>query len=141
MSLDHSPDVRTLAAAHPERAEWYRCRPWIEDALVYAGGTHTIEDIEEGIGNGNFQFWSGPKCAVVTAITDYPRQRVMNYFLIGGDLKELHDFIEPRVTHWAFYEQNCDRVIGIGRKGFERVFADSGFRHGWTFIVKDRPVQ
>ena len=32
--------------------EWERCRPWIEAALIYADGTHSIEDIAAGIASG-----------------------------------------------------------------------------------------
>ena len=31
--------------------ELNRCRPWIEAALSYSGGTHLYEDIVEGIEN------------------------------------------------------------------------------------------
>lgn len=118
-----------------EKAEWYRCRPWIEAALEYAHGTHTIEDIEDGIERGDFYFFSSPKSAVVIEIIVFPRLQALNYFLIGGDLDELQQRIEPYVTAWA-KQKGCRRVIGIGRKGLERVFAPD-FQYGWTAIYKD----
>ena len=33
-------------------SELNRCRPWIEAALEYSGGTHYFEDIVEGIVSG-----------------------------------------------------------------------------------------
>ena len=119
-----------------DRSEWLRCRPWIEAALPYARGTHTIEDIEAGIARGQFVFWSGQKSAIITEIIEYPRARVMHYFLLGGDLTELVEFMEPRITHWA-KTQGCNAVSGAGRRGFERVFARSGFKPAWTVIFKE----
>ncbi len=120
----------------PPDSEWMRCRHWIEDALVHAGGTHTIEDVEDGIAKGEYQFWAGNRAAIVTNISDMPRQRILTYWLIGGDLKELQNEMEPKITDWA-RRSGCAKVIGIGRKGFERVFAKSGFKYAWTFIEKD----
>lgn len=118
-----------------DRSEWLRCRPWIEAALTYADGTHTIEDIEAGIASGRFQFWAGKRCALVTEIIEYPRLKALNFFLIGGDLGELMQ-LEPQISGWA-RAHGCSRALGVGRKGFERVFAAHGFRPKWTYIAKD----
>ena len=34
-----------------------RCRPWIEAALKYTGGTHEFEDIVDGIRSSRMQLW------------------------------------------------------------------------------------
>ena len=125
-----------LALVTEDKSEWYRCRPWIEAALEYARGTHTIEDIEDGIALGQFQFFCSENAAVVTEFIKYPQMKVLNYFLIGGDLNELADKIEPHVSRWAKMK-GCKRVIGIGRKGLERVFGAKGFTYAWTGIYKD----
>ena len=125
-----------VSAEREDRSEWLRCRHWIEAALPYARGTHTIEDIETGIGNGQFIFWSGSKCAVITEILNYPRKRVLHYFLLGGNLRELVEFMEPRITVWAKLN-GCTAVTGAGRAGFERVFAKSGFEPAWRVIIKE----
>jgi hypothetical protein len=119
-----------------DRSQWIRCRPWIEAALPYCRGTHTIEDIEDGIASGQFVFWAGQKSAIITEILNYPRKRVLHYFLIGGDLHELVEFMEPRITQWA-KEHGCTAVSGAGRKGFERVFARSGYVPAWRVIIKE----
>lgn len=120
-----------------DRSEWLRCRPWIEAALEYAHGTHAIEDVEDGIEQGRFHFFCSPKSAVVVEFLQFPQKKAMNYFLIGGDLDELIEKIEPNVTRWAKQEHGCSLVFGVGRKGLERVFAPSGFHYGWTAIVKE----
>ena len=67
------------------QAEWARCRPWIEAAVEYCGGTHTIEDVEADIAAGDAQFWPGKKAAVVTQVTDFPRFRGRPAGLAAGD--------------------------------------------------------
>ncbi len=126
-----------LALVPQDKSEWFRCRPWIEAALEYTGGTHTIEDIEDGIESGEFQFVCSENSAVVTEFLHYPRMKIFNYFLIGGDLEELVREIEPSLTKWAVEIKGAKLVIGIGRKGFERAFRASGFKPCWTAICKD----
>ncbi len=118
--------------------EWDRCKHWIEAALQYADGTHTLEDIRQGIAEDRFQLWTGEKSAIVTEILTYPRKKAVNFFLIGGDLDELK-LMEPVICEWAKHK-GCDRSIGIGRKGLMRVFADAGYQPRWQYIAKELAV-
>lgn len=129
--------MTNLAIVPEDKSEWFRCRKWIENALEYTGGTHTIEDIEDGVESGAYQFFCSLSAAVVTEILVYPRMKVLNYFLIGGNLGELIQEIEPFVTNWAKEKMGCKKAIGIGRKGFERAFRARGFTPCWTAISKD----
>ena len=45
--------------------ELERCRPWIEAALEYSGGTHKFEDVAKGIVEGNMQLWPTPRGALL----------------------------------------------------------------------------
>jgi hypothetical protein len=116
--------------------EWERCRPWIEAALVHAEGTHRIEDIADGIASGRFQFWPGKNCAAVTEIIVYPRLTALNFFLLGGDLTELLHEMEPAICKWG-KAMGCSRVIGAGRKGFERVLRPLGYEPKWSYCAKE----
>src|SRR6056297_2714470 len=77
-----------------------RCRDWIEAALQHSGGTHDWYDIVFGVLQGKFQFWPKANGALVTEIITYPRKRVLNVFLRGGDLTELAD-MHGEVIEWA----------------------------------------
>jgi len=68
---------------------WARARPFLEDALAHAHGTHEIEDVLGAIGEGRLQLWLGARCAGVTEILTFPRKRMLNLFLAGGDLDEM----------------------------------------------------
>ena len=115
--------------------EWQRCKHWIEAALVYARGTHLIEDVEAGIANGTYQFWPGERSAIVSEIIVYPRLKALNFWLIGGDLSELKE-MEPIVVAWA-KTQGCTRFMGVGRWGMQRAFRSQGYEPWWFAIAKD----
>lgn len=106
-------------------SELERCRPWIEAALEYSGGTHVWEDIVDGLTSGRMQLWPAPKGCLVTEIISYPRKRVVNVFLGGGELEQLADMHEA-VIAWA-KGQGCTAATINGRKGWERAFKGRGW--------------
>lgn len=117
-------------------SEWERCKHWIEAALPYCYGTHTIEDVERQIVEGKLQFWPGERCAVVTEIVGYPRLRALNFFLVGGDLSELLEKMEPAIVAWA-KALGCTRVAQTGRKGWGRILAPLGYQTTLSVMIRD----
>jgi hypothetical protein len=105
-------------------------RQHIEGALAYAGGTHTYDDIREGVEQGRFQFWPGVHSAAVTEIIEYPRCRALNIILAGGDVGYLAEMEAglPVILDWA-RAQGCTSATFSGRKGWERTFLT---RTGWV---------
>lgn len=115
--------------------DWLRCKPWIEGALEYTDGAFTIADIERGLSEHRYHFWPGEKAAIVTEFINYPQYRALNFFLIGGDLTELTEKMEPAIATWATLA-GCKRILGIGRKGLERVMKSKGYRPVWVCLSK-----
>lgn len=105
--------------------EFNRCRPHIEAALEYSGGTHDIIDIYEGIYKGTMQLWPAEKSCLVTEIIVYPKKKVLNIFLGGGDLTEILDMHDD-VINWA-KAQGCEALNMTGRFGWKKPLA----AHGW----------
>lgn len=105
--------------------ELERCRKWIEEALEYAGGTHLFEDIVAGIIEGKFQLWPASKSCLVTEISQYPRKRVLNIFLGGGDLDEIKS-MQPDVIAWA-KAQGCEDLTMTGRLGWTKALKGIGW--------------
>jgi hypothetical protein len=117
-------------------AELKRCRQWIDDALEYSGGTHTFDDIAEGVRAGDFQLWSNYNSAVVTEIVVYPRLKDLHFFLAGGNLDELTQMC-PIIEEWG-RSQGCTRVSLAGRKGWQRTFLkDRGYEPQWFILAKE----
>jgi len=112
---------------HRERvvSELERCRPWITAALEHSGGTHAWDDVVQGVLSGHMQLWPGEDFAFVTEITRYPRTKVCNMFLGGGNLDSILAMHEP-VESWA-RAQGCAHLTISGRLGWKRSLQ----QHGW----------
>ena len=104
-------------------------RRYIEDALQYAGGSHSYEDVVAAVAENRMQLWPGPNSVIVTEIHDVPRYRAINFFLAGGErnsLAELEKMV-PVILDWA-RAQGCTKALFTGRPGWERTFVT---RMGW----------
>lgn len=121
-----------MIASKPE-VEQHRER--IEAALAYSGGTHSYEDIVQGIEENRYQLWPGVNATVLTEILQFPRKRVIHCFLAAGDLAEIHA-IRTWAEEWARRE-GIDSVTLTGRAGWERVLAVDGYRKTGVTLEKD----
>ena len=110
------------------QAEVTRCRQWIEAALEYSGGTHDFIDVVEGLYKGTMQLWPAEKGCIVTEIVVYPRKKMLNVFLGGGDLEQILDMHE-NVIEWA-KAQKCEALTMTGRFGWKKPLA----KHGWKTL-------
>lgn len=121
--------------SQPLLFEANRCREWIEAALEHSSGTHLYEDILHGLLDGRFQLWPAPKGCIVTEIVTFPRKRVVNGFLAGGDMEDvlgLHD----RIVEWA-KSQGCTAATINGRAGWARVYKSRGWQTAHTSLIKE----
>ena len=107
------------------REELERCKPWIEAALEYSGGTHDWIDVCEGIYKGTMQLWPAKDSCLVTELITYPRTKVCNVFLGGGTLDEIMG-MHTDVVAWA-KAQGCSALTMTGRFGWKKPLAE----HGW----------
>ena len=117
------------------QSDWERCRPWIEAALPYAGGTHAIEDIEAELRRGQLALLAGHTSAMLCEIRNYPRLRALHMFLAGGDLMELRSF--NTMMDNAARSMGCSRISIAGRHGWEKALSDLGYRKRWTVLSKE----
>ena len=102
--------------------EYERLAHHIDNALAYAGDTHTSAQVLDAILNGKAQFFSMENSAIVTEIVDYPQKSTCRIWLAGGDMDELIE-AEKQICQWA-KEQGCSGMEIIGRKGWERQLKD-----------------
>ena len=116
-------------------SEWARCRHYIEAALGHSPGLETIEDVERAIERGFYQVWFGKACCAVTEIAHYARAKALVVVHGGGDMGELLSALEPAMCDFA-RAQGCTLIMGTGRKGWERVTQQRGYRFGYVTMVK-----
>ena len=112
-----------------------KCRTWVEDALSYCDGTHAWEDIENGIHTGAMQLWPAPKGCIVTEIVVYPRKKIINIFLAGGELDQILDMNDD-VRAWA-KAHGCTGATMTGRVGWKKPLKPLGWKVLHTQFAKD----
>ena len=113
--------------------QWARCSKYIEDALEYAGGSHTLQDVMLAVAEGKAQFFPLDKSAIVTEIVDYPQKAMCRIWLAGGDLDELLE-AEAAIAAWA-KTLGCSGMEIIGRRGWSRQLKD--YRQSAVVLMKD----
>lgn len=118
------------------QAEWARCKPWLEAALEYDGGFHTIGDIERAVERGEAHFWPGERSAVVTQFWDFPRLKALHYWLAGGELEEIVERMQPDINAWGA-AHGCTRAIICGRLGWKKPLSAHGYEPLWLGMSKD----
>jgi len=111
------------------------CRPWIEDALEYSGGTHTFEDVAERILDGRLQLWPADRGCAVTELVVYPKKKVLHVFLAGGEMDQIVDMIESAIA-WG-KTQGCTSMTIAGRHGWKRVLEKHGYKPVMTVLEKE----
>ena len=100
---------------------WNEVEPLIKKAL---DDCYTTDDILQGLVNNSFQLfisWNNKvESAVVTEVAQYPRKKILRYFLAGGN--NLNNWLEPiQETIEKFAKHNnCNSIEVAGRKGWAR---------------------
>ena len=115
--------------------ELSRCKPWVEAALEYAGGTHTFKDIVDGILERRFQFWPAEKGCAVTELIQMPQKKILHIFLAGGEMQQIVDMDDSAVEFAK--GQGCTMVTIAGRKGWKKVLKDNDYNEYYTTLAKD----
>jgi len=115
--------------------EFVRCKPWLEAALKYAGGTHTLEDVVEAVAEGKMQFWPAPRGCAVTELIQFPRKKVLHVFLAGGEMDQIIDMDSSAVEFARI--NGCTGMSIAGRKGWSKVLRHKGYKESYTVLGKD----
>lgn len=117
------------------RAEFDRCKKWLEDALEYSNGSHDIDDIWQGLEQGTLLFWPGKNSAIITELLVYPKKKVFHIFLAGGKLEEVLEMWDSIEIYAKVV--GCSSLSVSGRKGWVRVLESRGAKHLCTTVAKE----
>jgi len=101
---------------------WEKVRPLILKALEVEGNVHSLSDILEKVRVGKLQLWYDDNSVLLTEVIIYPNERILNFYLAGGDLDELkamHDDILKEAG-----QMGIRRARITGRRGWSRVFPE-----------------
>lgn len=115
-------------------AEFDRCWPWLERAVVRGGSRHTRESLWAGIVRGEYQFWPYERSAGITNVVFFPTGRVLSLWLVGGELDDVLAH-ESDLAEWAA-AVGCDALELVGRRGWEKVLQPMGYSSGSVVLTR-----
>lgn len=98
----------------------------IARALLVAGNTHTIDDIDKAIDAGLMQFWENGPTFVVTELISFPQYNVIQIVMAVGELDAVMS-LQPAIEQFG-RENGASKMRMIGREGWSVVLP----RYGWT---------
>lgn len=107
----------------------------LDEALSY-DGNHTLGDVLRKILHGEAQLWEEDDAVIVTEIQQYPRARVVHFWLAAGDLGAVVR-LSHRVMAWAKRDMHCEKATLAGRKGWERALASEGWEPTVRIMGRD----
>lgn len=112
--------------------EWDACRDMLLPSLRLCG-THTEDDVLIALANGNMRLWRGEDCALVTRFVQEPRVKIIQFFIVGGNLESILN-MKSQIELWAV-AQGCGMAEGFGRDGWQRAASD--YELGGVRMYKD----
>jgi hypothetical protein len=107
----------------------------IKKALHYAGDYDDWEDILGGLTDGRYQIFENAGGSVITQVVHRPRKNYLNCFIVGGRMPDVFDLV-PAMQDYARLN-DCDSIQSAGRRGWERVIPQLGWKITGTTFRKE----
>ena len=106
--------------------EWLKVKEWIAEANSYAGGRYSPQDWLVKLLTGQAELYIGDGMCVVGEAMQYPRKRVYQIILAGGNGG--HDWIEieAELEHIA-RSRGCSSMEVYGRPGWKKILTQAGY--------------
>lgn len=118
--------------------EFDRCAHWVQAALDHSVDSHYVSDVKEMCMAGRAQLWPSKNGVVITTITPFPKTKMLQVWLLGGDFQEVFSEWNDVIESWA-KEQGCDTLFVNGRKGWERRLKKQGYK--FASVVMTKPLE
>lgn len=87
-------------------------------ALELGGGTHSVQDVFDEVLAGRAQLWSTDDAVIITEVIDYPRKRVLRFWIAAGELEPVLA-LSRQIYPWA-QQLGCECAQMTGRKGWTK---------------------
>ena len=82
-------------------------------------GTHEVRDLIALVDSGAMQLFAAGESCLFTQVVDFPRARVLELFLVVGELKDVNE-LERQASNFAA-SVNVDFIRTFGRPGWSKV--------------------
>jgi len=107
----------------------------VERALEGMGGTHTFQDILEAIEDGRMQSFAINNTWAITQVIDFPRKRVLEIFLVVGDMAEAEKLHDEVLAYGKSI--GCQVARTFGRDGWAKQARARGWTEGQRVFLKE----
>jgi hypothetical protein len=113
-----------------------RLAPLIQKALDRCNGTHTLEDIQQGLEEGRYQIWPAEDGVAITEVLQYPRKKVLFFFLMAGKME--HVLANAGKAEQVAQDLGCSSLMFNGRHGWlKSPLMAQGFKPLWVAYEKE----
>jgi hypothetical protein len=109
----------------------------VEEALAFMGHTHTLQDVLNMIATGELQSFAEGNTWALTHIIDFPQRKVLEIFLVIGDMDEAKILHNVVMAYAAAH--GCTLIRTFGRAGWSRQARDHGWTTGMCVFLKEIP--
>ena len=117
------------------RTAFFQHADLIQMALDEGNGTHTLEDIFDGLDSGQYQIWPGGEYVAITEVVKYPQKKVLFFFLMAGKMNHLLE--NSGKAEQVARDLGCSSIMFNGRLGFLRSpLRDIGFVPVWVAMER-----
>lgn len=107
----------------------------IVNALEYALGSHTFDDVAMRVLSGQSQLWTEGSSFAITEIVDSPHKRSLHFFLAGGSREELF-LLHKRMIDWARASGVVEATMS-GRVGWLKILEPFGWKEKHRTLTLD----
>lgn len=100
----------------------------VRKALQTTGGLYALTDLAHlraAARAGHLKVWGRDDSILIGVVDEYPRKRVLRFFLAAGTLDVVLRLAEEAYV-WG-REHGCTDAMFIGRRGWARALADEGW--------------
>lgn len=104
-----------------------RWKDGLEEALSFAEGSHTFDDVVEKIITGQVHFYSYPDCCLIMQVVTYPQFKNYHCFLACGNQDALDNARDDMLR--MAQQLGCKNLSISGRVGWVRRLKSRGWKH------------
>jgi hypothetical protein len=97
----------------------------IINALEYARGSHTFDDVAMRVLSGQSTLWVEGSSFAITELIDSPKKRSLHLFLAGGNREDMYA-LHLRMIKWARQNGVVEATLS-GRVGWLRILEHMGW--------------
>ena len=118
---------------------WEKSKPYMVTALKKSGDKYGIDDLLQEIKDERAIFYPVQNGAAVFRVSEYPKRRRLNLWLIGGEVGEGVAKLDAvmEAAEMLAEQYGCDGIECTGQIAYKRVLKPFGYKHKGVVLTKE----